>query len=74
MSICPYVKDRCCSFSDEIKILKLYNSRTLPLMSQHADQSMSLLKSILNLFDEVRQLDPMLFNIRFKKMKRLEYD
>lgn len=28
MRICPYVKDRCCSFADEIKIAKFYTERT----------------------------------------------
>lgn len=33
MSVCPYVRDRCCTFSDEIRMTKLFKDRTLTLMN-----------------------------------------
>lgn len=35
LTICPFVKERCCSIADEIKIIKYYKEGTVVIMNQH---------------------------------------
>lgn len=74
MTICPHVKDRCCTFPDEIKILKLWQVRTQPLMNTHADVTVQTLNIILNIFGRMRTMNPGNFNLKFKKTYKISYE
>jgi hypothetical protein len=59
MTVCPYVTKRCCTISDEIKIVKFFKESTMPLVADHSDKYYSTLKKIMKVFNNFKLLDPM---------------
>lgn len=74
LTICPFVKDRCCSIADEIKIVKFYKEGTAVLLESHQSSFYSLLTRLFGLMDEFKLIDPMQMNIRYKVRKHMKYN
>lgn len=73
MTICPYVKERCCTIADEIKISKLFKEVTFPIMTQHSDKTISLLARMIIMVDDLRRMDPVDMSLRYIKRREIPY-
>lgn len=74
MEICPYVTNRCCTISDEIKIIKFFKEGTMPILSDHYDKYYSTVAKIMMVFNTFKLLDPMQMNLRFKSRREVPYN
>ena len=65
MTICSHVKDKCCSLSDEIKISKLWQERTYPLMTSYIDTSVYIMGRIIKVYDDLLEIDPRELSLKY---------
>ena len=72
MTICPDVREKCCSIADEIRIVKLWKERTKPLLDAHFDQVLFLADKITKIFLKLSKLTPE--DMEVKILKRLKVD
>lgn len=66
MYLCSYVKDKCCSIADEIKISKFWRDRTLPVLNQHVDEVLYLIGRLIEIFRSFINLNPADINVKYK--------
>lgn len=65
MSVCPYVKNRCCSLYDEIKIAHLWMTRSQSLLQRHKDSCFLNVKTLINYFDRIAKIDPLHIMVKY---------
>jgi hypothetical protein len=73
MKLCGHVNDRCCTISDEIKLSKLWNYRTLPLLQRHRERTVDHISQITHYFYNLTALDPQMILVKHLVTKQIPY-
>ena len=71
MKLCPHVHERCCTIPDEIKLTKLWNQRSLPLLQRHRERVFDNMLQILNFFNNMTAIDPKLILVNQMVTKKI---
>ena len=73
MTICPDVREKCCSIADEIRIAKLWKERTKPLLDSHYDEVLLLTDKITQIFVKLSKLRPEDMEVKILKKIKVPY-
>ena len=73
MQVCKYVHEKCCSVSDEIKLLKYWQANTKPLLDRYYGLYMSTLGELIKSFKELMTIDPRLMVLKHVEIKTIPY-
>ena len=73
MKLCAHVHERCCTISDEIKLTKLWNHRSLPLLQRHKERVFDNMMQISNFFFNMTAIDPKLILVNLLVTKKVPY-
>ena len=64
MKVCPMVRERCCSLSDEIIIQSLWNTRSKIMLNRHRDKCIQNIIKTIDYFSNITQFDPKLIMVK----------
>ena len=73
MHVCVYVRDKCCTIPDEIKILKYWQSNTKPQLDRFYSLYLSTMNLIVKNFIRLMKADPRLMVLKHVQYKSLPY-
>ena len=73
MTICPDVREKCCSLADEIRIAKLWKEWTKPLLDAHFDEVLHIADKITEIFVKLSKLRPEDMETKLLKTVKVPY-
>lgn len=71
MLLCQQVHDKCCSVSDEIRISKLWNESTKPILSSYMDEVIFYIDKVMDQFNQLMTIDPRSMNLKYYVKKHI---
>ena len=73
MKVCPNVRERCCSFSDEVIIQNLWNTRSKFMLNRHRDKCLQHIQRTINYFNIISKFDPQLIIVKHGVVRTVPY-
>ena len=73
MNVCPFVRERCCTLYDEIKISHLWRSRSRAMLQRHKDRTYYNVKTLIDYFDKLTSIDPLMIIVKQSVVRQMAY-
>ena len=73
MHVCTFVKDKCCTVADEVRLSHFWNLHSEPLLDARASLIMMYVRKSVEAFWEIMRLDPLDIILKYVVRRRVPY-
>lgn len=73
MHVCGYVRDKCCTIADEIRLHKFWNDYSKPIVDERVSEYMSFVNGIVRQFYKLMAIDPQLIVLKYVSKQKIPY-